>query len=210
MVLMSSFPYTIEWSQQHLPAILQMAHSSQDQGFALAQVLWGDYNPGGHTVVTWPASEAQLPPMMDYDIRHGRTYMYFQGKPLYPFGHGLSYTTFEFSRLRSDAPTLAPDGQIVVSVDVTNKGALAGDAVPQLYVQHLGSKVEQPRLKLAGFDRVHLAPGETKTVSFPLEGSQLAYWDTASKALRVEKEKVRLMIGASAADLRLQEEIEVR
>ena len=94
MVLVSSFPYTINWSQEHVPAILHMAHSSQDEGWALAQVLFGDYNPGGHTIVTWPASMDQLPPMMDYDIRHGRTYMYFKGKPLYPFGHGLSYTTF--------------------------------------------------------------------------------------------------------------------
>ena len=83
MVLVSSFPYTINWSQEHVPAILQMAHSSQDEGWALAQVLFGDYNPGGHTVVTWPASLEQLPPMMDYDIRHGRTYMYAKGTPLY-------------------------------------------------------------------------------------------------------------------------------
>ena len=90
MVLMSSFPYTINWSKQHVPAIVQMAHSSQDQGSALAQVLFGDYNPGGKLVATWPASMDQLPPMMDYDIRHGRTYMYAKGEPLFPFGHGLS------------------------------------------------------------------------------------------------------------------------
>ena len=210
MVLVSSFPYTINWSQEHVPAILHMAHSSQDEGWALAQVLFGDYNPGGHTVVTWPASESQLPPMMDYDIRHGRTYMYLEGAPLYPFGHGLSYTTFEFARLRTDKPALGPDGQLVVSVDVTNTGKVAGDAVPQLYVQHLGSKVERPKLKLAGFDRVHLAPGETKTVQLPLKASQLAYWDTNSKSFRVEKETVRLMIGASAADIRLRTEVEVR
>jgi beta-glucosidase len=147
MVLVSSFPYTINWSQEHVPAILHMAHSSQDEGWALAQVLFGDENPGGHTVVTWPAAMDQLPPMMDYDIRNGRTYMYAKGTPLYPFGHGLSYTTFEFARLRTDEPALAADGQLEVSVDVTNSGKVAGDAVPQLYVKHLGSKVERPALQ---------------------------------------------------------------
>ncbi|HVO11252.1 MAG TPA: glycoside hydrolase family 3 C-terminal domain-containing protein [Vicinamibacteria bacterium] len=210
MVLVSSFPYTVTWSQEHLPAIVHMAHSSQDEGWALAQVLFGDYNPGGHTVVTWPASEQQLPPMMDYDIRHGRTYMYFKGAPLYPFGHGLSYTTFGFAGLRTDKPALAGDGQLEVSVDVTNTGQVAGDAVPQLYVQHLRSKVERPALQLAGFSRVHLAPGETKTVRIPLKASQLAYWDAARKTFTVESEPVRLMIGASSADIRQRADIEVR
>jgi beta-glucosidase len=210
MVLVSSFPYTITWSQEHVPAIVHMAHSSQDEGWALAQVLFGDYNPGGHTVVTWPASLDELPPMMDYDIRHGRTYMYARGTPLYPFGHGLSYTTFEFSRLRTDKPALARDGQLEASVDVTNTGKVAGDAVPQLYVQHLGSKVTRPALQLAGFSRIHLAPGETKTVRVPLKATQLAYWDTSRKAFVVEQESIRLMIGASSADVRLRAEMEVQ
>jgi beta-glucosidase len=210
MVLVSSFPYTITWSQEHVPAIVHMAHSSQDEGWALAQVLFGDYNPGGHTVVTWPASLDELPPMMDYDIRHGRTYMYAKGTPLYPFGHGLSYTTFEFSRLRTDKPALARDGQLEASVDVTNTGKVAGDAVPQLYVQHLGSKVTRPALQLAGFSRIHLAPGETKTVRVPLKATQLAYWDTSRKAFVVEQESIRLMIGASSADVRLRAEMEVQ
>ena len=210
MVLVSSFPYTINWSQEHVPAILQMAHSSQDEGWALAQVLLGDYDPGGRTVVTWPASLEQLPPMMDYDIRHGRTYMYFKGAPLYPFGHGLSYTTFDFARLRTDKPSLAPDGHLVVSVDVTNTGRAAGDAVPQLYVQHLGSKVDRPGQQLEGFRRVHLAAGETRTVSMPLSASQLAYWDSGRKTFVVEPESVRLMIGASSADIRLRADVPVQ
>jgi len=210
MVLVSSFPYTVTWSQEHLPAIVHMAHSSQDEGWALAQVLFGDYDPGGHTVVTWPASEQQLPPMMDYDIRHGRTYMYLQGAPLYPFGHGLSYTSFDFARLRTDKPAMAADGQLEVSVDVTNTGEVAGDAVPQLYVQHLRSKVERPALQLAGFSRVHLAPGQTRTVRIPLAASQLAYWDAGRKAFTVESEPVRLLIGASSADIRLRADVEVQ
>ncbi len=210
MVLVSSFPYAIAWSQQHVPAILHMAHSSQDEGWALAQVLFGDENPGGHTVVTWPESDAQLPPMMDYDIRHGRTYMYFGGQPLYPFGHGLSYTTFDFGNLRTDKPALTADGRLVVSVDVTNTGKVAGDAVPQLYVQHLGSKVERPKLSLAGFGRIRLAPGETKTVEIPLSAAQLAYWDVGQKAFVVEKDSVRLLIGASSADIKLHADVPVQ
>jgi beta-glucosidase len=210
MVLVSSFPYTINWSQGHVPAILHMAHSSQDEGWALAQTLFGDYNPGGHTVVTWPASMEQLPPMMDYDIRHGRTYMYFKGKPLYPFGHGLSYTSFRFANLRTDKAVLAQDGAAIVSVDVTNTGKVAGDAVSQLYVRHLGSKVARPAIQLAGFQRVQLAPGQTKTVRIPLKAAQLAYWNAASKAMTVEPEPIELQIGASSADIRLRRAIEVR
>src|SRR5208337_1322490 len=114
VILVSSFPYAINWSQAHVPAILHMAHSSQDEGTALAQVLFGDYNPGGRLVVTWPNSLDQLPPMMDYNIRHGRTYMYFKGEPLYPFGYGLSYTTFKYSNLRVSSSQLASDGAIAI------------------------------------------------------------------------------------------------
>ena len=210
MVLVSSFPFTINWSQGHVPAILHMAHSSQDEGWAIAQALFGDYNPGGHTIVTWPASMDQLPPMMDYDIRHGRTYMYFKGKPLYPFGYGLSYTNFRLANLRIDRPVLAKDGSATVSVDVTNIGARAGDAVPQLYLRHLSSSVARPALQLQGFSRVHLAPGQTRTVRIPLKASQLAYWNETRKSFLVEREPVELMIGASSADIKLRRTLQVR
>ncbi len=210
MVLVSSFPYTITWSQEHVPAILHMAHSSQDEGWALAQVLFGDYNPGGRTTVTWPASMDQLPPMLDYDIRHGRTYMYFKGKPLYPFGYGLSYTTFRFANLRTDSSSLARDGRITVSVDVSNTGKVAGDAVPQLYVRYPGSKVERPALQLAGFSRVRVEPGRTKTVRIPLKASQLAYWDAARSEMVVEQGPVQLMVGASSAEIVLRKDVRVR
>jgi beta-glucosidase len=210
MVLVSSFPYTITWSQEHVPAIVHLAHSSQDEGWALAQVLFGDYNPGGHTVVTWPVSLEQLPPMMDYDIRHGRTYMYAKEKPLYPFGHGLSYTTFRFSRLRTDAKVLATDGEMLVSVDVTNTGSVAGDAVPQVYAQYLDSKIERPVQQLVGFSRVRVDPGQTKTVSVPVKASQLAHWDIARKALDVERGTIRLLVGASSSDIALRADVTVK
>ena len=132
VVLISSFPYAMSCgSDRTLPAILHMAHSSQEEGNALADVLFGDYNPAGRLVATWVKSLDDLPPMMDYDIRKGRTYMYFKGQPLYPFGFGLSYTTFEYSNLRTSADSVTAAGEVVVSVDVKNTGTRAGDEVVQ-------------------------------------------------------------------------------
>src|SRR6185369_12334330 len=122
MVLVSSFPYAINWSQENIPAIVHLAHNSQEEGSALADVLFGNYNPAGRLVQTWPRSLDQLPPMLDYDIRNGRTYMYFRGEPLYPFGYGLSYTTFQYSRLRTSTISLSSRGAITASVDVKNTG----------------------------------------------------------------------------------------
>ncbi|HTN41145.1 MAG TPA: glycoside hydrolase family 3 C-terminal domain-containing protein, partial [Asticcacaulis sp.] len=210
MVLISSFPYTINWSQDHVPAILHMTHSSQDEGMALAQVIFGDYNPGGHLVTTWPASMDQLPPMMDYNIRHGRTYMYAKAKPLYPFGFGLSYTTFGYANLKTSAPQIAKDGVITVSVDVSNTGKVAGDTVVQLYIGYPKSKVERPMKELEGFKRVHLVAGETQTVQIPLKASQLAYWNVDAKAFTVESAPVSLMVGESSADIKLTQALLVQ
>ena len=210
MILVSSFPYTINWSQEHVPAILHMTHASQDEGTALAEVLTGAYNPGGHLVTTWPASMDQLPPMMDYNIRHGRTYMYAKSKPLYPFGFGLSYTTFRYGNLKPSTPTLARAGTMTVDVDVTNTGKVAGDTVVQLYVKHLHSTVERPQKALAGFSRVTVAPGATTTVHIPLKASQLAYWNGTQQKLLVEAEPISLIVGQSSADIALTRTITVK
>ncbi|HEV2464223.1 MAG TPA: glycoside hydrolase family 3 C-terminal domain-containing protein [Acidobacteriaceae bacterium] len=209
MILVSSFPYAINWSEAHVPAILHMAHSSQDEGTALAEVIFGDYNPGGHLVETWPVSLDQEPPMDDYNIRDGRTYMYFKGKPLYPFGYGLSYTRFRFSNMKTSTSSIEKDGSITVSADVTNTGDREGDAVAQLYVAYPKSRVERPHEELEGFQRVSLAPGETKTVTIPLKASQLAYWDVGQGSFVVESEPVKLMIGDSSADIKLAKTIPV-
>ncbi len=209
VMLITSFPYTINWTAEHVPAILTMAHSSQDEGTALAQVLFGDANPGGHLVRTWPQSADQLPARMDYNIRDGYTYMYFKGQPLYPFGYGLSYTTFKFSSLRTDSKRIAKDGSVTVSVDVTNSGSRAGDEVVQLYVKHLHSAVSRPQQELEGFERVSVDPGQTKTVSIKLPASQLAYWDAHTHAFRVEPEPVSLMIGDSSANIALKTTVQV-
>jgi beta-glucosidase len=210
VILVSSFPFAINWSQEHVPAILHMAHASQDEGTALARVLFGDANPGGHLTVTWPKSVDQLPPMMDYNIRDGRTYMYFKGDPLYPFGYGLSYTTFKYTNLRTSSPQMAKDGSVTVSVDVTNTGSRAGDAVVQLYVKHLASKVTRPNQELKGFQRVTLQPGETKTVAIPLKASSLAWWDEKLSNFRVEAEPVKLMVGNSSSDIQLTDSLRVQ
>jgi beta-glucosidase len=139
--------------------------------------------------------------MMDYNIRDGRTYMYFKGDPLYPFGFGLSYTTFKYSNLRTSAPQIAKDGTVTVSVDVTNTGSRAGDAVVQLYVKHLASKVARPSQELKGFQRVTLQPNETKTVDIPLKASSLAYWDEKQSNFRVESEPIKLLVGNSSSDI---------
>ena len=210
VILISSFPFAINWSQDNVPAILHLAHSSQDEGTALAKVLFGAYNPGGHLVTTWPKSIEQLPPMMDYNIRHGRTYMYFKGEPLYPFGFGLSYSTFRYTNLKTSSTQIEKDGSLTVSVDVTNTGKQVGDEVVQLYVKHLNSKVERPNKELKGFQRVTIEPNETKTVQIPLKASTLAYWDERRADFRVESEPVNLMVGSSSSDIKLSTTVSVR
>ena len=205
VVLVSSFPYTINWAQDNVPAIIHITHNSQEEGNALADALFGDINPGGKLVQTWPDSLSQLPPMMDYDIRHGRTYMYFKGKPLYPFGYGLSYTTFEFANFKTSAVKLNTDGEITVSVDVTNTGSRVGDEVVQLYVQHIGSKVARPDKELKGFQRITLNPNEMKTVSLKLKAVNLAYWETNLRKFVVENDKIQLLVGSSSADIKAQQ-----
>jgi beta-glucosidase len=210
VILVSSFPFAINWTQTNIPAILHMAHSSQDEGTALAKVLFGDYNPGGRLVTTWPKSVDQLPAMMDYDIRHGRTYMYFKGEPLYSFGHGLSYTSFGYANLKASSAQLESNGAITVSVDVTNTGSRTGDEVVQLYVKHPESKVARPVEELKGFQRVTLRPNETKTVQIPLNASTLAFWDEKQNRFKVEAEPVKLMIGSSSKDIKLTTTVNVR
>ena len=208
VVLKSSFPYAVNWTQDNVPAILHMALNSQEEGRALASVLFGDYNPAGRLVQTWPRSLDQLPPMMDYDIRHGRTYMYFRDTPLYPFGYGLSYTTFQYRDLKTSDSTLSGPS-IDVSVVVKNTGKRAGDEVVQLYVKHLNSKVSRPLKELKAFTRVHLAPQEEKIVKLSLPASRLAYWNDQADLWFVERDEVEITVGGSSTDARLRKTIGV-
>jgi len=210
VVLKSSFPYAINWTQENVPAIVHMAHSSQEEGNALADVLFGDYNPGGRLVQTWPKSLDQLPEMLDYNIRNGRTYMYFKTEPLYPFGFGLSYTTFSYSKLKTSAESLSRNGSITVSVNIANTGKKAGDEVVQLYVNHINSQVSRPKQELKGFMRVNLNAGENKTIEIPLEAKRLAYWDISKNDWQVERDSIEIRIGASSADIKLKQVLNVK
>jgi beta-glucosidase len=208
-VLVSSFPYAINWTQDHVPAIVHLALNSQEEGRALADVIFGDYNPAGRLVQTWPRSLDQLPPMMDYDIRHGRTYMYFKGEPLYPFGYGLSYTSFSYSNLRTSARSLPASGSILVNFDLKNTGSRAGEEVVQLYVKHLRSSVQRPNQELKAFRRLALNAGETRTITLELKGEQLAYWDVSRHQFVVENGSAEIMIGSSSADIKLKQLVKV-
>jgi beta-glucosidase len=184
-----------------------MTHNSEEQGDGLADVLFGDYNPAGRLTQTWVASMDQLPPMMDYDIRHGRTYMYLSAKPLYAFGYGLSYTKFAYSNLRVTTVHLVRGDSVTVSMDVKNTGARDGDEVVQLYVAHVGSVVTRPQQELKGFRRVMIHAGEIRTVTIPLKASSLAYWD--GKAFAVESDNVDIRVGGSSDAIALHKQIKV-
>jgi beta-glucosidase len=209
VVLVSSFPYAINWTQQNVPAILHITHAAQEQGAAIADVIFGDYNPAGRLTTTWPKSLDQLPPLEDYDIRHGHTYLYFKGEPLYPFGHGLSYTSFEYSGLQLSAPKLKKDGAVTVSFKIKNTGQRAGDEVAQLYVEHLQSKVARPRKALTGFERVSLKANESKTVQIPLPTAALAWWDERKNAWQIEAGTIRLHLGSSSTAIRFSKDLVV-
>jgi beta-glucosidase len=209
LVLMNGSALAVNWAQEHVPAIVEAWYPGQAAGSAIADVLFGDYDPAGRLPVTFYRDTTDLPSFTDYSMQH-RTYRYFAGSPLYPFGHGLSYTTFAYKNLRASAPSVSASGSVTVSVDVTNTGARAGDEVVQLYAQHMGSRVARPIKELRGFKRVTLEPGQTRTVRLPLAVSSLAYWDSASTGWIVEGEPVRLLVGASSADIRLDRTIRVQ
>jgi beta-glucosidase len=208
-VLISSFPYAIVWSQQHLPAIVHLTHNSQELGHGLADVLFGKYSPAGRLVQTWPTDDDKLSPMMDYDITHGETYLYSKQKPLYAFGYGLSYTKFTYGKLESDAKKIGGDGQVQLTVHLKNSGPRDSDEIVQLYVQHLGSAVERPQLELKGFRRVHVKAGATATATMTVKARDLAYWNSGKHTWQVEKENVRFLAGGSSDNLPLSAEVQV-
>jgi len=209
VVLISSFPYAINWTQQNVPAVVHLTQNSQELGNALGDVIFGDDNPAGRLVQTWPKSLDQLPPMMDYNIRNGRTYMYFKGEPLYPFGYGLSYTSFEYSKLKLSGSSVPANAAVTVRFDVTNTGKRDGEEVIQLYVKHIGSKVARPLKELKGFKRLFIKAGQMQHVTLELKAEQLAYWNVEAHHFVIEPEKVELMIGASSADTKLSATVNI-
>jgi beta-glucosidase len=193
LVLVSSYPYALDGEEQHLPGIVWTAHGGQEQGRAVAEALFGAYSPSGRLTQTWYRSDDDLPDIFDCDIiRTGSTYLYFTGDPLFPFGHGLGYTAFEYSGLEWT------DG--VARVSVTNTGPVAGAEVVQLYSAAPDSRVRQPVRKLQSFHRVRLAPGETAVVE--LRADRLWHWDVTTGRRVVEAGRYELMVGASSRDIR--------
>ncbi|WP_238412905.1 glycoside hydrolase family 3 protein [Saccharothrix deserti] len=196
VVLESSYPYSGDWDTADLPAILWTTHAGQETGHAIADVLFGDHNPSGKLTQTWYRSDADLPDMLQYDIsKSGHTYQYFRGKPLYPFGYGLSYTSFRYSKLRLDRALVDASGQVKVRVDVTNTGGRAGAEVVQLFSRQKQSRVPQPVRQLRAFERVQLRPGETRTVEFTVRAADLSFWDVTREKRVVETAPHDLVVG---------------
>ncbi|WP_030487326.1 glycoside hydrolase family 3 protein [Micromonospora chokoriensis] len=212
LVLQTSYPVTFGWAQEHVPAIVWTTHAGAETGHAVADVLFGDRNPSGRLTQTWYRSDSQLPPdLLEYDIiSSGQTYLYSTAKPLYPFGHGLSYTRFRYGQLRTGAQSVAADGTIVASVDVTNVGSRAGAEVVQLYTHQRTSRDKTPIRQLKAFQQVKLAPGQTRTVTLRLPAADLAHWDVTRSRWVVESSVYDLMVGASAGDVRARAAVRVR
>jgi beta-glucosidase len=204
LVVVSSFPYAINWSKEYVPAILHVSQSSQELGNAVSDVVFGAVCPAGRLVQTWITSIDQLPPILDYNIRNGRTYMYNKYPPLFPFGHGLSYTTFKYSGLKLSKKYLS-DGEILnITFDIQNTGNYDSDEVPQLYVSLMDSQIDRPLKALKGFSRVFIKKGETKHVTIDLKADDLKYWDTNKGNWALESGKVLLEIGRSSENILLK------
>jgi beta-glucosidase len=210
LVVLNGGPVSVKWERDNLPAVLDMFYAGEEGGHAVADVLFGNYNPAGRLPYTVYESASQVPPMTEYDITKGFTYMYFQGEPVYPFGHGLSYTNFAYSNLRISPQQIPGAGQVTVRVDVQNSGKRAGDEVVEMYVHDVQASVKRPREELRGFERVSLKPGEKKTISFALPAEKLAFWDSNKHAFVTEPGAFEVLVGASSADIRQKAQFEVR
>ncbi|MEU4605521.1 glycoside hydrolase family 3 C-terminal domain-containing protein [Kribbella sp. NPDC023972] len=209
VVLESSYPLTGDWAQAK--AVLWSSHAGQETGRALADVLFGDYSPSGRLPQTWYRTDKELPDPLDFDvIKAGWTYQYHQAKPLYPFGHGLTYGAFQYSGLRVGSPVVAANGRIKVSVDVTNTSRTASEEVVQLYTAQRTSRVVQPIKTLRAFQRLAFAPGQRRTVSFEVKASELAFWDVTRNKWVVESAVQEVQVGSSSADIRARTTVAVR
>ncbi|WP_440104847.1 glycoside hydrolase family 3 C-terminal domain-containing protein [Streptosporangium sp. H16] len=204
MVISSGYPVT--WDIDDPPAVLWSSHGGQEYGHALAEVLFGDAAPEGRLTQTWYRSARELPDLLDYDIiASDATYQYFRGTPLYPFGHGLGYTTFDYADLAVsvEGGDDGDGGRVTASVTVTNTGSREGVEVVQIYTRQRRSRVKQPLRRLRGFVKVRLAPGESTRVDWGLDVAELAFWDVTRGRFVVEDAPHKIMVGRSSRDIRL-------
>ena len=195
----------VNWMDEHIPAIVNAWYPGESGGKAVAEVLFGDYNPGGRLPLTYYKSLKDLPDFNDYDITKGRTYQYFKGDVLYPFGYGLSYTTFKYSNLQIS------DGlnEILVSFQLKNTGKYAGDEVAQIYVQLPSRNEIMPIKELKGFRRITLKKGEEQEITIKLRKDLLRYWDETQGKFLHPSGTYTIMVGASSADIRLQQSLTI-
>lgn len=208
IILVTNYPYSINKLNDEVPAILYSASGSQELGHGIAAVLSRQVSPAGRLPMTWYCWDEDLPDMNDYDIISGkRTYQYFDGKVLYPFGYGLSYTKFTYGEMELSEQS----NYVRIKLPVTNSGQVAGDEVVQLYVHKETSRVKQPLSQLKAFTRIHnLAPGETKTVEFTIAYDDLRYFDVISRKLILETSTYLFMAGASAKDIRQTQTLAIK
>ncbi|MCX4561260.1 glycoside hydrolase family 3 C-terminal domain-containing protein [Streptomyces phaeochromogenes] len=204
LVITSSYPYATDPAD--LPAVLWTAHGGQAAGTALARVLAGDVSPAGRLPQTWYASDADLPDLLDYDVIGSRqTYLYFEGTPLFPFGHGLSYASFEYGNLVAHVG----ENSVHVTFTVTNTGSTPADEVAQLYSRAVTPSVSRPRRELLTHGRIHVLPGASTELAFELPLSAFEFWDVVHGIRRVEPGPYELLVGASSEDIRLRATIEL-
>ena len=209
VVLINGAPLSIDWTKANIPGIIEAWFPGEEGGEAIADVIFGDYNPGGKLPITFYKSIAQLPPFYDYDIRDGRTYMYLKERPLFPFGYGLSYTRFKYTDLEIRPKVISPTGKVYVSVDVQDIGNRKGDDVVELYVHDTAPGLKRPTEALKGFQRVSLQPGEKKRIKFVLTANQLAFYNSSLKRWKVDPGEFNVMIGNSSADMELSDSFNV-
>lgn len=209
LVLMNAGPLAIKWEKDNIPAVLQAWFPGEECGNAIADVIFGDYNPAGRLPYTVYESLDQIPPQTEYDVTKGFTYMYFKSKPLFPFGHGLSYTSFKYGKLSLSSKSITTKGSVDVSLDVRNTGKREGDEVVQLYVRDVECPVVRPVKELRGFQRVRLKPGESAKLTFSLPAEKLAYYDVKSHGFVVDPGAYDVMVGASSDDIRSKARIDV-
>ncbi|MCC8153024.1 MAG: glycoside hydrolase family 3 C-terminal domain-containing protein [Tannerellaceae bacterium] len=197
-VLCTGSAIGLEWEEQNLDAILNAWYGGQEAGTAVADVLFGDYNPAGRLPVTFYRSDAQLPDYEDYTMK-GRTYRYMTEKPLYPFGYGLSYTTFNYGDAQLSKTTIRPDEPVTLKVNVQNTGSLAGDEVVQVYVKEL-HRPEAPVKSLKGFKRIHIPAGETATTEIILAANAFESYNESTQTMVVKPGKYQILYGGSSDD----------
>ena len=209
VVLINGRPLSVRWAAENSPAIVEAWMCGEQGGNAVADILFGDYNPGGKLPVTFPRHVGQLPVYYNHSKSKWDKYVDMSGTPLYEFGFGLSYTTFEYSNLQITPGRINPAGDVTVVVDIKNSGKVRGDEVPQLYINDVKSSVSTPVRALKGFARISLEPGETKSVTFRIGPDDLALLDRNMKKV-VEPGSFEIMVGSSSEDIRLTGKLEVK